>query len=372
MRVIRGARPLSAINPLLVLLLAALTVACTGPADRGDAALSVDEAFVPEVLPPHLEFRVDNQLQELLLDPQTERARGVINEMKQWPTDAGPIRVCFFGGDAGLRKRIVDVASRWVASPAGISLDFGGANGKLCNPRETFHIRVGFRYRGYWSLVGQDSLLLANQGEQSLNLQYFDVAPASEPEFTRKVLHEFGHALGFEHEHQSPAANCNDEFDWDSVYAYLAGPPNRWPRDYVDKQMRPLLRGGLRTSRFDVKSIMLYSFPSEFYRAGERSSCFTRGNNTLSAGDLALLASTYPANKDNTELRAALVDRYNEILESLPEVSLAVRLHAFSELQKYTKGELSTGALATLQSDPDWSRGTVVIPESIKNARPIG
>ena len=34
------------------------------------------------------------------------------------------------------------------------------------------------------------------------------------------VLHEFGHALGFEHEHQIPAAKCDAEFSPEQVRAW--------------------------------------------------------------------------------------------------------------------------------------------------------
>ncbi len=42
------------------------------------------------------------------------------------------------------------------------------------------------------------------------------------------ILHEFGHALGILHEHQSPVANCVNEYNWEFIVKYLSGPPNNW------------------------------------------------------------------------------------------------------------------------------------------------
>lgn len=43
------------------------------------------------------------------------------------------------------------------------------------------------------------------------------------------ALHELGHALGMEHEHQNPFAGI--KWHEEAVYASLAQPPNSWPRD---------------------------------------------------------------------------------------------------------------------------------------------
>ena len=50
--------------------------------------------------------------------------------------------------------------------------------------------------------------------------------------------HEFGHALGLHHEHQSPATTCNEEFDWDYIYKAFGEPPDGWDKQTVDNNMR--------------------------------------------------------------------------------------------------------------------------------------
>jgi hypothetical protein len=146
-------------------------------------------------------------------------------------------------------------------------------------------------------LVGQDSVNLSRQYDQSMNLEFFNSQPPGEPEFSSTVLHEFGHAVGLQHEHQNPKSTCEQEFNWDAVYAALAGPPNGWDKAKVDRNMRRLLNDGdIRVvGEFDKRSIMLYTFPDWMYRNGSKSSCYFTANAEISDGDRATAAHMYPA-----------------------------------------------------------------------------
>lgn len=216
---------------------------------------------------------------------------GVIAGAKAW--SSMPISVCFWGGSTAVRKQIVATAAAWEGPRTGVALDFGNReNPRLCDGRTFAQIRVGYSQPGYWSFIGADSIVHAMQSETSLNLSGFDRRSVPDEEFRRVVLHEFGHALGFRHEHQSPEGAC--AFDWDAVYAYLSGPPNHWSRETVDQNMRaqPYLRGDVATS-FDRASIMLYSFRPELYVGGTSNPCYTRLNTALSTKDIALAAHVY-------------------------------------------------------------------------------
>src|SRR5204863_6882796 len=86
---------------------------------------------------------------------------------------------------------------------------------------------------GSWSAVGNDCL----------NTQYF---PAHQPtmnygwlrdntsdrEYERVAVHEFGHALGCVHEHQSPKARL--KWNKAAVYQQFSGPPNYWSKADID------------------------------------------------------------------------------------------------------------------------------------------
>jgi hypothetical protein len=106
-------------------------------------------------------------------------------------------------------------------------------------------------------------------------------------EVERVVLHEFGHALGCEHEHQSPGVRI--PWDKPKVYAYYAG--LGWPSAMVDEQV--LLAhspAAMQWSRFDPDSIMLYPV-DEALTIGNWS---VGWNRTLSDGDRAFIRAQYP------------------------------------------------------------------------------
>jgi hypothetical protein len=70
-------------------------------------------------------------------------------------------------------------------------------------------IRISFEADGTsWSLVGTDALRMA-RGAATMNLGWVsdDDEKISE-EDRRGILHEFGHAIGMEHEHQPHATVC--------------------------------------------------------------------------------------------------------------------------------------------------------------------
>ncbi|MEX2276222.1 MAG: hypothetical protein WD674_00300 [Cucumibacter sp.] len=299
-------------------MLRLIVVAVLGAVLPVAPAAAQESAFVFEELPPHLQSRVDLQDSQLLLEAISLPDDFFIAALKTWDTSA-PIRVCFFGGPRDLRARIASVANGWTQQGAYVPLDFGDmGDPRICAPTTRSEIRVGFAYRGYWSLVGTDSANLAPQAEQTMNFSLFDVNPPPEPNFSQTVLHEFGHALGFRHEHQGYLAPCADEFNWDAVYAYLSGPPNSWPREKIDHNLRPIAAGNNNSDFFDVHSVMLYAFPKQFYNAGVAAECFSTGNFMLSEGDILGLRKYYPADIEaNFAIRAGTLQAYSEAVDAL-------------------------------------------------------
>ena len=82
------------------------------------------------------------------------------------------------------------------------------------------------------------------------------------------VLHEFGHALGCVHEHESPAV----EIKWNkpAVYRDLGGPPNNWDKATVDSNVfHKYSASQTKYTVFDPDSIMLYSFPASWTLDGK-------------------------------------------------------------------------------------------------------
>ena len=152
-----------------------------------------------------------------------------------------------------------------------------------------------------------------------MNLSLFDVNPPTEPSFTRIVLHEFGHATGFHHEHQGSKDPCAENFDWPVIYVYLQGAPNYWPKDRIDRNLRPRpVSETMEESPFGVSSIMLYSFPKNSYKGGVDAACYTSGNFTLSATDKVVVKNFYPANAaDAQAIRDAGLVEFNSRVDAL-------------------------------------------------------
>jgi hypothetical protein len=114
-----------------------------------------------------------------------------------------------------------------------------------------------------------------------------------------KVLHEFGHAVGFELEHQHPIVPCDFRFGDEPGYVptqspegefipdrenrspglhrRLGGPPNNLSGDEVDANLAKLKLDShmYLASDFDPLSVMKYDLPFWMYRRGKESHCYT-------------------------------------------------------------------------------------------------
>lgn len=267
------------------------------PAFAG-AAPDAEDNFKIEALPPHLAALVQ-QNRKVLDDAGLNAApRQAFYALKLWPPDYRTLRVCFFGGSSETRAKIAAIASRWTKGDIGLELDFGDpSDPRQCGADngETNQIRIGFNDVGYWSLVGMDSITAESTNEPSMNLEGFDRGGIDDGEFDKVVLHEFGHALGLEHEHQNPYSKCEAEFDWPYLYKRLSRGPNNWSKATVNVNMQVLGEDGLVMQDFDHNSIMLYTFPARFYLKRAGSLCFQKEDNlTLSDDDKRVAAYMYP------------------------------------------------------------------------------
>lgn len=212
--------------------------------------------------------------------PGDGRRRLALLRAKRWPAQQRVLHVRFLDGDATLQLRISHIAQAW-CEYANIRLVFDGHADAV--------IRIGFTPGASWSYIGTDARdPIIAPDEPTMNFGWLTPSTPID-EVQRVVLHEFGHALGLVHEHQSPAA----EIPWnrEAVYAYYAGPPNNWTRADVDRNIfQRYRRRETNFSAFDPDSIMLYPIPPEF-----TDGHFEIGwNNSLSEGDRAAIGSFYP------------------------------------------------------------------------------
>lgn len=110
-------------------------------------------------------------------------------------------------------------------------------------------------------------------------------------EFERTVCHEFGHAIGAQHEQVNP----NWPFTWNqqAVFDYFAQPPNEWPEEKVRwnfNNFEPMPEALVKASEWDGTSIMQYWIRPSFTVEGKE----IPGGNKLSQYDKTFIARIYP------------------------------------------------------------------------------
>lgn len=170
---------------------------------------------------------------------------------KFWSTGR-QLKISFLSGSDWQKGKVKQYAPIW-CQYADLSMAF--VDNGSCDIMVDFNPTLGS-----WSHYGTDSGYFANQRQQSMNLGWI-IKDQPARNLRQVILHEFGHALGAIHEHESPFASI----PWNKaeVYKDLGGPPNNWSHDQVDQNLFTLYGLDMvEATAFDGKSIMLYQLPS--------------------------------------------------------------------------------------------------------------
>lgn len=197
------------------------------------------------------------------------------------------LRVRFLDGHPLMHQRVSQHALRW-CDHANISFDFGD--------HAEAEIRISFMYPGSWSAVGTDALVREYFGpnDPTMNFGWLHT-DTPDTEYRRVVLHEFGHALGLVHEHQSPSGGM--QWNEEAVYQRYSGPPNHWSKETIRRNILHRYDATqTQFTQFDPDSIMLYAYPAELTLDGRS----TQWNNDLSTQDIAFIEQLYPRGVDSS------------------------------------------------------------------------
>jgi hypothetical protein len=189
------------------------------------------------------------------------------------------LRVRFLGGSPTIQHKVKTYAVQWN--------EFSNVTLKFVDEGDA-EIRIAFRPDGSSSsAIGTDCLNPRWFPNETMNFGWL-TGDTPDDEYSRVVLHEFGHALGCIHEHQSPVNGI--PWNKDAVYRYYTQ-SQHWDRATVDQNIfRKWEMDHTQYSAFDPNSIMLYPIPKEL-----TDGVFEVGwNRVLSKVDKEFISSKYP------------------------------------------------------------------------------
>jgi hypothetical protein len=188
----------------------------------------------------------------VLADPR--RAAAILSSKSKW-VNGTVLHYCFFGGGSHYSvpkvqaDAVRDAFAKWKA--VGIGLEF-----QEVNQLSEAEVRVGYSTADGSSASAVGREVLDVPLNEPTTVYGWNLTT---PYGRGTALHELGHVLGMEHEHQNPYAGIR--WHEQAVYDALAKPPNSWDHETTYHNiLQKLTKQQVQGSTWDPDSIMEYEF----------------------------------------------------------------------------------------------------------------